>query len=374
MTRGDSLPTVWKQEPHTKAKHDLLTGYLGAWFGILGSSQHYGRVIVFDGFAGPGRYDDGEKGSPVLALETLLNHSHFDRWGKTEFVFVFNERADDRYASLADTLQKLEQAQPGGGWPTNVRVHHRNESFSGLAEGLLAGLEENGAKLAPTFAFIDPFGYKDVPLDLIKRLVSSDACELFMYFDFNSVTRFSTAGVVDKHFEALFGTDEFKDAPPAGDPARPTFLHDLYERQLREGCDFAYVQSFAMVNKGGRIGNYMFFCTRNLKAFDRMKSTMWKLAPSGDYTFEDRFAGQDVLFADVRDTEPLKAALLEHFAGQTVSIETITQYTIASTPFYSGQLKRDTLAPMQKAGQISGGPNQRRPGQFPDGTLVVFPG
>ena len=77
---------------------------------------------------------------------------------------------------------------------------------------------------------------------------------------------------------------------------------------------------------------------------------------------------------DLRDTQPLKTALLEHFAGQTVSIEEVVKYTIESTPFYSGQVKRETLAPMQKAGLIAGGPNQKRAGQFPDGTLVVFPG
>lgn len=362
---------MWPQEPHTKAKHDLLTGYLGAWFGILGSSPRHARVIVFDGFAGPGVYESGEPGSPVLTINRLLHHDHFSRWGNTEFVFVFNERDDDRYVSLADTLIELERAQPGGAWPSNVRVHHRNESFPGLAENLLEGLA--GATLAPTFAFVDPFGYKDVPLDLIKRLLSYDACELFIYFDFNSVSRFATAGNVDKHFGALFGTDRFKDAPPAGDPARPRFLHDLYEEQLRSVCDFAYVQSFAMVNRGGRVGNYMFFCTRNLTAFDRMKSTMWRLAPDGDYRFEDRFADQDVLFADQRDTEPLKAALLQRFAGSTVSIDDILKFTIEETPFYSGQVKRETLAPMQRDGLISGGPNQKRACQYPDGTLVVFP-
>ena len=206
-TRGDSLPTVWPQEPHTRAKHDLLKGYLGAWFGILGSSPHHARVIVFDGFAGPGVYETGEAGSPVITVNSLLSHSHFSRWDSTEFVFVFNEQDPDRYVSLADTMVEMERARPGAKWPSNVRVLYRNESFPALAENLLTGLA--GAKLAPTFAFIDPFGYKDVPLDLIKRLVSYDACELFIYFDFNSVSRFATAGNVDEHFEILFGTDEF---------------------------------------------------------------------------------------------------------------------------------------------------------------------
>ncbi len=38
MPKGDSLPTVWRRPPHTKAKHDILTRYLGAWFGIFGTT------------------------------------------------------------------------------------------------------------------------------------------------------------------------------------------------------------------------------------------------------------------------------------------------------------------------------------------------
>jgi three-Cys-motif partner protein len=70
--RGDSLPTVWPRPAHTKAKHDILVKYLQAWFAIMGGSRYDQKVGVFDGFAGPGLYDDGEPGSPVLVVDALL--------------------------------------------------------------------------------------------------------------------------------------------------------------------------------------------------------------------------------------------------------------------------------------------------------------
>ncbi len=73
---GLALPsTRWKLEPHTAAKHEILRQYLNAWFPILGS-QHE-RVVFLDGFAGPGIYEDGEPGSPIIALRTLLEHAFF---------------------------------------------------------------------------------------------------------------------------------------------------------------------------------------------------------------------------------------------------------------------------------------------------------
>ena len=89
--RGDSLPTVWPRPAHTKAKHDILVKYLQAWFAIMGGSRYDQKVGVFDGFAGPGLYDDGEPGSPVLVVDALLGHDYFSRWTDTEFIFLFNE-------------------------------------------------------------------------------------------------------------------------------------------------------------------------------------------------------------------------------------------------------------------------------------------
>jgi three-Cys-motif partner protein len=368
-----SSETVWELEPHTKAKHEILVTYLQAWFGIMGSTAFEKRALVFDGFAGPGIYRGGQPGSPLLAVQTLLNHSHFDRWDAKEFVFLFNEQDEARYSSLEDVLDLQRSALPGHKWPDNVKVHSSNDSFTDLAERLVGDLEAKGRQLAPTFAFVDPFGYKDVPLDVIRRLLAFNKCELFIYFDFNSANRFAGKGAGVNHlFEALFGCDEFYDAPATG-PERGRFLHDLYERQLKEVCNFAHVRSFRMVHKRGHTNNYLFFATRNTQAFDRMKYAMWKAAPGGDYSFADRLADQDVLFDESADTTPLQRALLEQFAGRTVSIEEVVHFVICSTPYHSSHVKRKTLVPMQKAGQIRGGPNQKKPNQFPDGTLIVFP-
>lgn len=367
MARSDRLPIVWERPPHTKAKHDILTRYLGAWFGIFGYSKHP-RINVIDGFAGPGRYDDDEPGSPILTLNTLLDHKLFANFGGTEFNFVFNELDTARFVSLKEAIAEVKAKRTP--WPTTVRVVERNQNFQELARELLASIPA-GRRLAPTFAFIDPFGYRDVPIALIRDLVSHPSCELFIYFDFNSVNRFANAGNVDPLLTALFGSEEYKNAPPA-DHGRAQFIHDLYERQLRKECNFAHVCSFAMVNKTGHTGSYLFFCTRDDQAYDKMKQAMWALAPGGDYRFDDRLAGQPVLFEDEANTGPLQDELVQHFAGRTVPVQDIIQYVVRETPFHSGQVKVKTLKPMQTTSRISS-PNQKKKGTFPDGTLVTFP-
>lgn len=62
--------TLWPREPHTAAKHDLLSGYLGAWYPVLASNT--GRVVFLGGFAGRVATRMGSQGAPVVALTSLL--------------------------------------------------------------------------------------------------------------------------------------------------------------------------------------------------------------------------------------------------------------------------------------------------------------
>lgn len=366
MTKPKDAP-VWSIAAHTAAKHDLLRSYLGAWIAIFGHSSAYRKANFIDGFAGPGIYEDGEPGSPIIALRTFLDHASVDAIGGTTFNFMFNEADPERYAILKDQIKALRKER---GFPSNLNVEVANRNFHDLGEEILKDLKQNEI-LAPTFFFIDPFGYTDVPLDLIQRLLAFNACEMLIYFDFNSVNRFATAGVVDDHFEALFGTDEFKNAPASG-AERHEYLRDLYERQLRDVGNFAHVRSFAMVPDHGHVSYYLFFCTRNLQAFDKMKAQMWKLDPTGGFRFEDRLAGQPVLFGDETAIEQLQDELARHFAGRTVDVQRVIDYTVAETPFYSGQVKRSALAPMQRAGRITC-PNQTRANTYKEGTRISFP-
>lgn len=356
---------VWSIEPHTRAKHALLKGYLDAWFPALGSWQ--GRVIFFDGFAGPGVYADGEPGSPAIAITALLDHHHFKNMGSTEFVFFFNEQESKRHTELERVVSELQAARTP--WPSNVKVQVSNDGFQSLARSILDGL--GPGKLAPTFTFLDPFGYKDVPLTLVSEFVKFDRSELFIYFDFNSFNRFSTAGNVDNHFTATYGTDEYKNAPPDQTSGRKEFLRDLYKRQLEQVAGFQYVRFFEMVNSSGHTGNYMFFCTRSKKGLEKMKEVMWKVDPASGNRFTDINADQTALFEHAVDTEPLKAALKAKFAGQTVTIEALLDFVIVETDYAATHLKTKTLKPMQIAGQISS-PNQSKKNTYPPGTRIKF--
>src|SRR5437667_12900872 len=89
--------TLWQLEPHTRGKHLVLKGYLDAWFVIMG--RWNGRILFIDGFAGPGEYEGGEPGSPLIALQSLRDHSS-RHLVSAEVRFLFIEKDPPRAEHL----------------------------------------------------------------------------------------------------------------------------------------------------------------------------------------------------------------------------------------------------------------------------------
>ena len=103
---SDQLDTIWDAEPHTLAKHKILTSYLQAWAPIfsryLASVGNTGKRLLFvDGFAGPGIYANGYDGSPILSLNAILDHTEEL---PVPLRFVFIEEDQSRYEVLKKTI------------------------------------------------------------------------------------------------------------------------------------------------------------------------------------------------------------------------------------------------------------------------------
>jgi three-Cys-motif partner protein len=76
-------PITWPREEHTKAKHKLLLAFFNKWVSIHSNTfaQRGGLVRVYDGFAGPGVYDGGESGSPLILMRALCTNANLlTRW------------------------------------------------------------------------------------------------------------------------------------------------------------------------------------------------------------------------------------------------------------------------------------------------------
>jgi len=309
----------------------MLARYLNGWYPSL--SKWNGRIVYLDGFAGRGRYNDGSEGSPLVALRTLLDHRYFPQMSHREFIFYFVEANMENAASLQQEIDAFKASRPP--WPTNIRDHVVNDEFDSTANAILALLREQKRNLAPTFAFVDPFGYSGLPMGLLADLLAYPRTELFANFMVGHVQRFIRRDGQENAMRSLFGADVHQVLDGYnGQDDRVQYLRGVYKKQLHELVGFDYVQSFGMINSTGNMGYYLFHGTRHPLGVKLMKEAMWNIDPGGGYVFSDRLADQDVLFEREPDLTPLQRNLLRRYAGQQgVAVKAIEDHTLLQTPF-----------------------------------------
>lgn len=365
-------PILWGIDDHTRAKHRVLESYLAAWIPIMAfqsqKTQMLGepRLLIVDGFAGPGQYEEGEPGSPLIMLDTLLEHASFDSFGAVKFLFLFIEHDERRIDHLKSRLAEYDL-------PENVEVAVEHGEFEETFGELVEGVQERNKVLVPTFAFIDPFGYSAASMSLSGKFLNFPRSEILMFLPLAHIVRFAEREGQEEAMTALFGTDRWKQVAGLTGERRRQFLLDLFEEQLEAQGGIEYVRSFALRTKDGN--DYrLVFGTGHIKGLEAMKDAMWKVDRQEGVQYVARTdAGQEVLFESEVNTKPLLDQLRETFGTETFSIDEARETTLLKTPFRAAHLKTKTLRPAEAEGLLDvDRPVGKQKGSFPDGVKMMF--
>ena len=189
--------TTWTLEPHTLGKHKVLENYMHAWLPIM--TRWNGRVLFIDAFAGPGEYSGGEPGSPVIALESLINHKGLNRFeGKVHYLFI--EKNEDRCEHLKGVISTFKKELPPS---CSYRII--NSTFDETLTEVLDYISEHNTHLAPAFVMLDPFGVSDTPMKTVARILENPKSEVYVSFMYDSMTRFKEHPNFEEHLDGLFG-------------------------------------------------------------------------------------------------------------------------------------------------------------------------
>lgn len=355
--------TCWPIGPHTLAKHRILRGYLQAWLPIVGT--RFPRIRLIDGFAGPGCYEGGEPGSPIIMLRAFLEHAARATIG-AEITYVFIEERADRFEELQRSIESLRAVMA---FPANVTVDPRHGRFDELMP-LIAPADET--QRPPTFAFIDPFGWTDVPMELSSSVLGIDHFEALIYVPLPFIARFVDDPAVEDSLTLLYGDESWRAARPLGGEARIEALRSGFREAMLKHS--TYVHSFDIRPDGNR-GYTLFFGTRNLRGLEKMKDAMWSVDPAGGCLYTDTTdPNQEVLFTPQPDFAQLEQMLRQRFNGEVFSIEAAEQFVLEDTPFAKSHLKTRTLKPAEVAERLSAidPPPSRRRGTYPAGTRLRF--
>jgi three-Cys-motif partner protein len=347
-------PITWKREDHTAAKHNLLRAFFVKWVSIHSgyfTQTHGGLVRIYDGFAGPGVYEDGEPGSPRILLEELLDNPNLlDRWRAVRYQFTFPEQDERRARMLNGILVEAERARRAcGAWTEQI-------SWSVTAGRYEEHLPQPvGDRNSALFLFLDPFGYSHAPMTLTTQLVQQPKSDTLIFLPLSFVHRFADREGQDQALDRFFGTEIWRDVPNG--PQRPRALLEIFQGQLR-AAGLTYTLPFCLKPPDRRNEYWIVGASSHRRGFASIKEGYWAVDPvhgQGFTASKPADVDQGTLFGQLPTggphTAPLLAELRARFGSNWFTVEDAIALTECSR-FLDSHLKERTLAPAEKAGTL----------------------
>ena len=270
-----------------------------------------------------------------------------------EIHFSFIEADTDSAANLGAKLSSLR-------YPPSFKVEVTPGRFAETIGTELDRLESAGQTPAPIFAFVDPFGFSGVPLDLMARILSYPRCEVFVNIMVEFINRFleHPNDEIVAHFPQTFGTDEVLEIP-LRERDREAAILALYRAQLARLAK--YVGRFDMHGRRDQKTYSLFFASNHSKGFEKMKEAMWSVDKAQGAKFSDADPGESYAF-DLFPLWPLYYQLLDRFAGQRMLMGDVERFVVEETDFLPTHA-RTIFKECERKGElvVEAAPGYRRP-------------
>ena len=210
-----------------------------------------------------------------------------------------------------------------------VRVHPKD--YEAALSQVLDRLESIGTELPPSFAFIDPYGFK-LSMRFMHRLLRAGRTETLINFMYRyvdmAVPRPSMAPILDE----LFGTPDWRSLRSIDDKqARFAASVKLFSDQLAAD----YVSWIVMRGDSGEVKYVLFHATNSLAGRRVMKQAIWAALPDASFTaYERDRPEQGVLISATQSPDREVAALLEErFGGRAVQLVEDIYPVVDASPY-----------------------------------------
>ncbi|RZT15564.1 three-Cys-motif partner protein TcmP [Fictibacillus sp. BK138] len=273
-----------KRDIQTVLKHILLENYLVRWAKVL-SNASFGtnlkRVHFVDCFAGKGTFDDGDHGSPKIASENLfhLQGSLQKKYEKSIKFFIHTIEAHREYYNA---LQSLKRQAP---FPEQVSNNYG--TFEEHIDNML-----RKTKGYPSLFFIDPFGYKGLPMPKIQQILNQQSHEILINVMSYSLVRNHNIKNNQLPLKEFFGLNELNEdiseyLEIATENNITTLqtknllqledkIIELYKSQLKKNSgEELFVLSKRIFSKlNPNVYFHLVFATKNLEGLRQMKESM----------------------------------------------------------------------------------------------------
>ncbi len=303
---------------HSEAKVKLFGDYIQKYLSIICNDGYTKAIHIVDLFCGPGVYENGGEGSPVIALKKVKQtfYQFIDkREVKSPRIHChFNDIDKEKINTLENHIKENNLHYPNFG---NLNL---------ITKDYLEIIEELPSKFrkfkdTKAFVFIDPFGYKEIKAKHILNLLDcNNNSEVLLWLPIQFMYRFSKSGTPEvlENFNKELGIDKEK-------------LKNAWEYiySLKNGFqkfigNEYFVDSFTLKKEENTVF-CLFFFSSHIRGYEKMLETKWAIDNEQGRGWKYD-SGQSTLFS-ILEPNRLEALLLDYLKQPRTNGE-IYEYTL----------------------------------------------
>lgn len=294
--------------PHSAAKVAFYRSYLEKLLSIMSVAKYFTRVNIFDVFCGRGVYADGGHGSPIQAMEAIKKVRE-NYPSNTEFRLYLNDVVKKYVLGVKEYINEHFQADG------LCKVKYLNAPAIRLFKELEAFLLTM-PKTSKNLLFIDPYGYKDIHKNTLKRMMANDRTEILLFLPISFMHRFTHYAFDGNANKGALPLREFiSEFFPEGHPVRSDEPMDVkqYIRELTKAFSFGgkYYTTSYFIERDSKNYFAVFFMTTNILGLEKAVDTMWELDEIEGKGFHqaDSVSRQTTMFDEFFKEEDHKARM-----------------------------------------------------------------
>jgi three-Cys-motif partner protein len=369
-----------EQREQSLIKARIVSKYFSAWASVILATQkryprHSQKMAYIDLFAGPGRYDDQSKSTPLLVLETILANPDL----ANRMVTLFNDKDIANIKSLQTAISQIDGID---------RLKYAPSFYNEEVGDEIAKMFSK-AQIVPTFFFVDPWGYKGLSLNLVSSIIKDWGCDCVFFFNYNRVNMGVNNDAIKQHMASLFGDEQLNTVrqdcigkPP--EEREMIVVQALCDALRNNGSQ--YVLPFRFKNdEGTRTSHHLIFLSKSFRGYDIMKEIMFKESSdnvggvaSFEYNPRDAHFKQGSLFDQLsRPLDDLGDMLLKQYAGKTIDFINLYGEHSVDTPYIKKNYKEvlRTLFENEQINAVNAKTGKApRKGSFSDDMRITFGG
>ena len=277
--------------PHSQAKLDLYRSYLEKYLPILTLAKGVTKINLYDIFCGIGLYEDGNIGSPLIAVNTINKTNELidsRGWKRKPIALTINDGNENKVKNVKSLLKDVQIS--------NCNITYNALDANKMLEKTISEVN-SFSRSERNLVFIDPYGYSEIDKLKLLSLLSKGYTEIFLFLPVMQMYRFSEIALND--FERKCYEDLRK------------FITEFLpgSKEFQSVFDFinAITEAFTFENRYFSCSHYIerdkgnyyavFFISSHIYGLERMLEVKWKADPSKGKGFKPENWG---LFEDIR--------------------------------------------------------------------------